>query len=466
MKRSSLIKKLPIKWKLTIWSSVLLCILFLSYNLLQYIVIERWSINYEKQNIKHQLIEIKAFFKEKSIRTAAEMKSYAPYLATINEKHQLIRILDTKGKPILTVSHSVPTSWVKPKIATSMEYEMAYHYEDRLLILRSPMVTKQFIGTIEIVSNMEMFDDFRNTIFLVMIATGIGGIILSFLGGRIIAKQLLVNVQAMTNTVKKIKKNGLNERVPVNDTNDELAQLGKLFNDLMDDLEQSFLQQKQFVEDASHELRTPLTIIKGHLTMLNRWGKNDPHVLNKSLQSSLKEVERLNKLVQELLELSRAESESFNMTEWDTVDVSIVIDQVIRNFETVYADCIFHIVRSESVYINIVARHLEQILVILLDNAVKYSQGNQKEVHILAYQVQNVAKIEIKDFGVGIPQEEIPYVFHRFYRVDKARSRKQGGNGLGLAIAKRLVEKYGGTISIESKEGQGTTVILTFPIAR
>lgn len=80
--------------------------------------------------------------------------------------------------------------------------------------------------------------------------------------------------------------------------------------------------------------------------------------------------------------------------------------------------------------------------------------------------MQNVAKIEVKDFGIGIPQEEIPYVFHRFYRVDKARSRKQGGNGLGLAIAKRLVEKYGGTISIESKEGQGTTVILTFPVVR
>jgi two-component system sensor histidine kinase ArlS len=464
MKWSSLTRKLPIKWKLTIWSSALLCILFVSYNILQYVVMERWSINYEKQNSKYQLIELEAFFKEKSIRTPSELKSYAQYFATINEKNQLIRILDDKGKPVLIVSHSVPSNWVKPKQVASLQYEIAYHHQDRLLILRSPMTT--FAGTIEIVRNMEMFDDFQDTFFFVMVATGIGAIILSFLGGAIIAKQLLVNVQAMTNTVKRIKKNGLNERVPVNDTNDELAQLGKLFNDLMDDLEQSFLQQKQFVEDASHELRTPLTIIKGHLTMLNRWGKNDPNVLNKSLQSSLKEVERLNQLVHELLELSRAESESPDMTEWEIVDVGTVINQVIRNFENAYTDYTFRKIRSESLYINMVARHLEQVLVILLDNAVKYSKENQKEVHISTYRVQNVAKIEVKDFGIGIPQEEIPYVFHRFYRVDKARSRKQGGNGLGLAIAKRLVEKYGGTISIESKEGQGTTVILTFPAVR
>jgi two-component system sensor histidine kinase ArlS len=464
MKWSSLTRKLPIKWKLTIWSSALLCILFVSYNILQYVVIERWSINYEKQNSKHQLIELEAFFKEKSIRTPSELKSYAQYFATVNEKNQLIRILDDKGKPVLIVSHSVPSSWVKPKRVASLQYEITYHQQERLLILRSPITT--FAGTIEIVRNMEMFDDFRDAFFFVMVATGIGAIILSFLGGTIIAKQLLVNVQAMTNTVKRIKKNGLNERVPVNDTNDELAQLGKLFNDLLDDLEQSFLQQKQFVEDASHELRTPLTIIKGHLTMLNRWGKNDPNVLNKSLQSSLKEVERLNQLVHELLELSRAESESPDMTEWEIVDVGTVIDQVIRNFENAYTDYTFRKIRSESLYINMVARHLEQVLVILLDNAVKYGQENQKEVHISTYRVQNAAKIEVKDFGIGIPQEEIPYVFHRFYRVDKARSRKQGGNGLGLAIAKRLVEKYGGTISIESKEGQGTTVILTFPAVR
>jgi len=457
-----MIKKLPIKWKLTIWSSVLLSVLFISYNLLQYIVIEKWSVSYEQQNMQHQLTEIEAFLKEKSIQSPSELQRYQSYFATINDKNQLFRILDKKGEPILTVSHAVPSDWVKPKNVSSTQYEIVHHGEDRLFILRSPMAV--FPGTIEIVRNMEAFDHFRDTIFLVMIATGAGAIILSLLGGTIIAKQLLVNVQAMTNTVQKIKTNGLNERVPINDTNDELAQLGKLFNDLMDDLEQAFLQQKQFVEDASHELRTPLTIIKGHLTMLNRWGKHDPDVLNKSLQSSLKEVERLNHLVNELLQLSRAEAETIEAQEVEAVDVRSVMELVVRNFSSVYEDYMFRQIRAERVYIPIAVRHLEQIFIILLDNAVKYSRESRKEIHLFVYEENGKANIVIRDFGIGIPQEDIPYVFHRFYRVDKARSRKQGGNGLGLSIAKRLVEKYEGTISIESKEGEGTKVVVTFPV--
>ncbi|AST07052.1 two-component sensor histidine kinase [Anoxybacillus flavithermus] len=455
-----MIKKLPIKWKLTIWSSILLSVLFISYNLLQYLVIEKWSVSYEQQNMQHQLTEMEAFLNEKSIQSPSELRKYQSYFSTINEKNQLFRVLDKKGEPILTVSHAVPSEWVKPKKTTSTQYEIVHHGEDRLLILRSPLTI--FSGTIEIVRNMEAFDRFRDTIFLVMIATGAGAIVLSFLGGTIIAKQLLVNVQAMTNTVQKIKTNGLNERVPINDTNDELAQLGKLFNDLMDDLEQAFLQQKQFVEDASHELRTPLTIIKGHLTMLNRWGKHDPDVLNKSLQSSLKEVERLNHLVNELLQLSRAEIETIEATE--TVDICSVLDSVVRNFSGVYEDYTFAQIRREHVYIPIAVRHLEQIFIILLDNAVKYSRESRKEIHLFVYEENGKANIVIQDFGIGIPQEDIPYVFRRFYRVDKARSRKQGGNGLGLSIAKRLIEKYDGTISIESKEGEGTKVIVTFPV--
>ncbi|GGJ60908.1 hypothetical protein GGR02_000472 [Anoxybacillus voinovskiensis] len=455
-----MIKKLPIKWKLTIWSSVLLSVLFISYNLLQYIVIEKWSVSYEQQNMRHQLTEMEAFFKEKSIQTPSQLRRYESYFATINEKNQLFRILDKTGTPILTVSRAVPSGWVKPKNTTSLQYEIVHHGEDRLLVLRSPLTI--FPGTIEIVRNMEAFDYFRDIIFLVMIATGAGAIILSFLGGTIIAKQLLVNVQAMTNTVQKIKTNGLNERVPINDTNDELAQLGNLFNDLMDDLEQAFLQQKQFVEDASHELRTPLTIIKGHLTMLNRWGKHDPDVLNKSLQSSLKEVDRLIHLVNELLQLSRTEIETIEATE--AVDACAVLDSVVRNFSSVYEDYTFQQICRERVHIPIAVRHLEQIFIILLDNAVKYSRESRKEIHLFVYKENGKANMVIQDFGIGIPQEDIPYVFRRFYRVDKARSRKQGGNGLGLSIAKRLVEKYDGTISLESKEGEGTKVVVEFPI--
>ncbi|CAH0321810.1 Signal transduction histidine-protein kinase ArlS [Priestia megaterium] len=459
-------KDLPIRWKITLWSSMFLFFLFLSYNLFQYIVIDNSILNYEKQNGIHQLNEVLAFIQsDDEPLSLKQIENSEGYLSKINEKNQLIRVLDRKGNIITSTSNNVSPNWQHPKTVKHQEYKVIRNHDERLLVLRSPIVTDNFTGTVEIVRNMEMSDVFMDKIFLLMLAAGVGSLIFSILGGTILAKKILSNIQALTLTMKKIKTNGLEERVPVNEKNDEFAQLGSLFNELMDSLEDSFLQQKQFVEDASHELRTPLAIIQGHLTLLNRWGKNDAAVLDKSLKSSLKEVERLTNLVQELLELSRAENSLINPVDVEPINVWTTVQHVVKNFEVVYSDYEFKIKHfHENLYVNISSRHLEQILIILLDNAVKYSKKEEKEVVIDCSLINEKISLKVMDKGIGIPEEDIPYILNRFYRVDKARSRKQGGLGLGLAIAKRWVEKYHGTINIESKEGQGTNVTVVLPL--
>ncbi|CAK8581682.1 Signal transduction histidine-protein kinase ArlS [Priestia megaterium] len=459
-------KDLPIRWKITLWSSMFLFFLFLSYNLFQYLVIDNSILNYEKQNGIHQLKEVLAFIQsDDEPLSLNQIKNSEGYLSKINEKNQLIRILDRKGNVITSTTNNVSPTWQQPKTVKHQEYKVIRNHDERLLVLRSPIVTANFTGTVEIVRNMEMSDAFMDKIFLLMLAAGVGSLIFSILGGTILAKKILSNIQALTLTMKKIKTNGLEERVPVNEKNDEFAQLGSLFNELMDSLEDSFLQQKQFVEDASHELRTPLAIIQGHLTLLNRWGKNDAAVLDKSLRSSLKEVERLTNLVQELLELSRAENSLINPVDAEPINVWTTVQHVVRNFEVVYSDYEFKIKHfHENLYVNISSRHLEQILIILLDNAVKYSKKEEKEVVIDCSLINEKVSLKVMDKGIGIPKEDIPYILNRFYRVDKARSRKQGGLGLGLAIAKRWVEKYHGTINIESKEGEGTNVTIVLPL--
>ncbi|MED4051818.1 HAMP domain-containing sensor histidine kinase [Priestia megaterium] len=459
-------KDLPIRWKITLWSSMFLFFLFLSYNFFQYIVIDNGILNYEKQNGIHQLKEVLAFIQsDDEPLSLKQIENSEGYLSKINEKNQLIRILDRKGNIITSTSNNVSPNWQQPKTVKHQEYKVIRNHDERLLVLRSPIVTDNFTGTVEIVRNMEMSDAFMDKVFLLMLVAGVGSLIFSILGGTILAKKILSNIQALTLTMKKIKTNGLEERVPVNEKNDEFAQLGSLFNELMDSLEDSFLQQKQFVEDASHELRTPLAIIQGHLMLLNRWGKNDAAVLDKSLKSSLKEVERLTNLVQELLELSRAENSLINPVDAEPINVWTTVQHVVRNFEVVYSDYEFKIKHfHENLYVNISSRHLEQILIILLDNAVKYSKKEEKEVVIDCSLINEKVSLKVMDKGIGIPKEDIPYILNRFYRVDKARSRKQGGLGLGLAIAKRWVEKYHGTINIESKEGEGTNVTIVLPL--
>lgn len=292
---------------------------------------------------------------------------------------------------------------------------------------------------------------------LVVLASGLLGYFLSLLFLRPLGE--------IHDTVKTISKDPTkNVRVPVPNHNDELTELTTMFNEMLDRMQRYIDQQSQFVSDVSHELRTPIAIIQGHLDMLERWGKDDPEVLNDSIKASLIETKRMKNLVQEMLDLSRAEQVDINFRNQRTV-VNEVVHQVFNNFKMLYPDFNFTLDDdlNEPITANIYRDHLEQVLVILCDNAVKYST-ERKEVHISLSRGMNTVEIGIQDFGEGIPATDIDKVFDRFYRVDKARSRKKGGNGLGLSIAKRLIEGYHGSITLESSLGAGSLFRIILPI--
>ena len=223
-------------------------------------------------------------------------------------------------------------------------------------------------------------------------------------------------------------------------------------------------QQQQFVEDVSHELRTPVAVIEGHLNLLNRWGKDDPEVLEESLSASLQEITRMKSLVQEMLDLSRAEQSDFHYKN-ETCLAKETIQTTVSNFQMLYPDFVFNLDDDDldtSVEIKMYRNHFEQILIILMDNAVKYSR-DRKEVIISASKSYQYVDVMIQDFGEGISEEEIEKVFNRFYRVDKARARHTGGNGLGLSIAQQLIENYQGTINVKSHVDLGTAFYLSIP---
>ncbi|MFJ7724796.1 sensor histidine kinase [Neobacillus sp. NPDC097160] len=454
---------LPIKYKLVLWSSLLLFILFVLYNILQYSVLNSWMLTEENNVIEQKMKETKAYYHERSKTNSLneqDIYSSSDYIERLSGNHQMIRILNSNGETLISASQDVPDENIPSKVVQTEEFDQIKTSENRFLIFRSPLLLNNGTGTIEIIQSMEIFDGLLNKFIIVMLLAGLGSIVLSGFGGVIIAKQLLKSVKNILHTMKKIQKTGLHERVPSNGIKDEITEIGELFNETMDKLEESFLQQKQFVEDASHELRTPIAIIRGNLTMLRRWGKNDPKLLDESLESTLEEVKYLSDLVSELLELSRAESEKQKeQIEW--MNPIPVIENTLRNFKNLHNDFefILDMKNLEGSLIAFQPRHLEQILVILLDNAVKYSK-EQKWIKCSIQKKENFVQIEIKDKGIGIPKHDIPMVLNRFYRVDKARSRKQGGYGLGLAIAHRLIEKYNGGIIIESEVNEGTTVIL------
>lgn len=218
---------------------------------------------------------------------------------------------------------------------------------------------------------------------------------------------------------------------------DELADLSDIFNDMLDRMRSYTEQQEQFVEDVSHELRTPVAVIEGHLKMLQRWGKEDPEVLEESIEASLQEIARMKTLVQEMLDLSRAEQVDIYYKN-ETSSAKEIVYQVFNNFKMLYPEFMFTIDDdlNEEETVKIYRDHFEQILIIIMDNAIKYST-QRKEIHLSISRNQTELELAIQDFGEGITQENLNKIFDRFYRVDKARARDKGGNGLGLSIVKK-----------------------------
>ena len=178
------IRNLPIKWKLTLWSTTLVFILFILYSALQFIVINKWTIDYEQKQINRQVTEIAAYFQDKNDTLSSKtFENSKEFLNNMIDKHQMIRIIGNDGKPIVTVSRDFNEAWIEPKKVTQDESLIKRHIEDRILVERIPIKTKKFTGTIELTKNLETFDHLLKIILVVMVFAGICGLVFSFLGG-------------------------------------------------------------------------------------------------------------------------------------------------------------------------------------------------------------------------------------------------------------------------------------------
>jgi signal transduction histidine kinase len=313
------------------------------------------------------------------------------------------------------------------------------------------LVTKDFedIGT-----NTE-------AITAIFITTSILGTIVCFISGYFLTKRLLKPIKDITKTAKEINSKNLNKRIITNGVEDEIKDLADTFNSMIERLEIDFETQRRFVSDSSHELRTPLSVIYGHVNMLNRWGKNDPEQLEKSLKTLKNETENMHKLIESLLYLAKGDNDVLVIKK-EEFKLNILLKEVVD--ETVLNHSEIEISYNCEQMLEIYADYntIKQVLRILVDNSIKFSKDSGKIV-INSKDANKEIIINVTDNGCGIPEESIPYIFDRFYRVDESRTKTTGGTGLGLSIAKQIVEYHGGRILVESKLDQGTKISIFIP---
>lgn len=429
-------------------------------------VTQKLSMQDQELTIQNSAQALKAASSNKNNSDTLEssMMHLNPLISELSQPSLSVYIYNPSNKVIFqTNKKTIPFT---PTLKKQLSLKTLDNISGYLVV--NPVIsqkTNRLIGYVQIFYELTSFYEIRQKLILTLIILELAGIVLSVLLGYALAAYFLRPVKKMADTVNAIKAEPqLDIRIPNLKAKDELTYLADAFNNMLDRMQKFIDSQQQFVEDVSHELRTPVAIIEGHLKLLNRWGKDDPSVLEESLAASLQEISRMKTLVQEMLDLSRVEQVSLTQIN-ELTEVEEVTNQTFSNFKLLYPDFSFIMDNDlpKQLKIKMFRNHFEQMLIILLDNAVKYST-NRKEIHLTLSSSNNQLEIAIQDFGEGISEDDLEKIFNRFYRVDKARSRFKGGNGLGLSIAQQLAENYGGKISADSVLGKGTIFYVTFPI--
>ncbi|HEY2493427.1 MAG TPA: ATP-binding protein [Paenibacillus sp.] len=331
----------------------------------------------------------------------------------------------------------------------------------KILVVRVPIQTDyNVIGVFEIVEKMDTLESNINLLVTILLFSTGGAVLLSVIGASFLSKTLLKPISDSIVTMREIESSLVFKKIPSRgQTNDELFHMTETFNRMMDRLEENFHKQQQFVSDASHELNTTITIIEGYANMLRRWGTNDQKIQRESIEAIYEESKQMRKMTRQLLDLaSLQQNHSPNIEKFDLVACCEQVSSLVKKLHS--QSIVVHSADKEIWMVADLTK-IKQLLLILIDNALKYSN---RSIEIQVTKDSTNIVIKVKDFGIGITEEEIQHVFERFYRVDTSRDRKTGGTGLGLPIAQSIVTEHHGTIRIESKEGAGTEVIVHLPI--
>jgi heavy metal sensor kinase len=466
---------MSIRKRLTIWYSVILVLGFLLFGAGVYLSVSLTLVRQVDISLEESAHSIADQIRIMMNSDGRVIK--LPKLDVFRASTVYVEAIDTKGKirakstnvgsfeshldpATLTQMREKPVGDQKPVFSNAQPQDAPM-----LRVYTYPLIvenTSDLFGYLQVAASLEDIERAKHGLLLTLLSLGGLGLMVSAIAGAAMARRALGPVTEITNTALEIyRTEDLDRRVDVS-TNDEVGRLASAFNEMLDRLERLFRAQQRFVADVSHEMRTPLTVIRGNVDLL-RMGCADME----SLDAITSESERMTRMVSNLLLLSQADAGALPM-HLQPVDMAPLIANVVRSGSVLadgHVEVSARVTGDEAGQLMVQgdSDRLKQILLNLVDNAVKHTPNGGK-VLVEAMPIEQMSvRITVSDTGVGIPPEDLPHVFERFYRVDKSRSRAHGGSGLGLAIAKSIVEAHGGRIEVHSTVGVGTSFDVWLP---
>ncbi|MFE8703054.1 sensor histidine kinase [Cytobacillus sp. FJAT-54145] len=398
-------------------------------------------------------------FDSMTIKHVALMESEAKTMVVITDNQFKImkssdrvsegkQILIQKGKAIDFSHHGVviESRWkTAPYLATA-----------------SPIkIDGQINGYVYMFLNTETIRSMIQNLTVQFITVGGITVVLSIISIIFLSRFITIPLIQMKSVTERLS-NGKSELTLDVNRDDELGDLARSIQKLADDLERLKKERSEFLSSISHELRTPLTYLKGYADILKRPTLTEQERLE-YVTIIEEEASNLAKLVKDLFDLAKMDQNQFNINK-ETVELAGYLLEISRKFKTAYEEKNIQLQYSceKDIYIAIDPVRFGQVINNLLDNALKYSKPNTKVLLTLETKSDQVI-LKISDQGEGIPPNELPYIWDRLYRIDKSRSRATGGSGLGLTIAKEIIEAHKGKIEVKSRVAKGTEFNIYLP---
>ena len=449
---------MKLRTKIQLFSSLFMLVLILLVNTSIYFLFYKTAADSELDQLTVQADGLTKTLAEKSDITNEEASDLVEAYVPTNG---MIRVINEDGGNEIPL-RAKPGYKKLPSGYTTIESSSIVSGQsgtDTAVITRPVIWNTGEIVTIQISNHLVHLEKTMTTLFYVLVIAGAIMLVPMIIAGTVLSRFLLNPIQKLIQTMKDNTKHAKWEKIDLeNRSRDELYEMEKTFNEMIDHLRDNFEKQEMFVSNASHELKTPIQIVKSYAQLLERRGDENPELLKESIEAIDSEADRMKKLVEQMLLLAKNKQSA----EMKRVDLGTLSETTITTFQRAYSRELYFQRNAEDSIVNGNEDQLEQVIYILIENAIKYSSD---KINVSLSKINNDVFFQVRDYGDGIPEAEQERIFDRFYRVDKARSRDTGGSGLGLAIANIITEEHSGELSVSSKPGEGSTFTLRLPTA-
>lgn len=450
---------LSIRWRLTIWYGGVLAAVLIAFSAAVFWELRRGLLQRIDDGLHEELSDV--LFE---VRRATTSPGLLEWLDRRFARHEGFDFQITKAdQSRFFVSQRLVDRVLPAFIASSLAQTFAtIDSAGRYRVVRVTADGPEGPLQIQVARSLAAFDHELNELLFVFLVIGPVTLVVTLAAGYFLAGRALAPVKAITATADEITAERLDRRIEVANANDELGALARTLNGMIQRLETSFQDMQRFTADAAHELRTPLAIIRNDAEVTLRAVRTGEEY-GRTLENILEETARLTQLTDQLLFLCRQDAGLY-LKGIESLAVHDLVQDVVSHMQLLAQQKNVTLTLDENVPCHIVgdAAQLRRVCYNLLDNAIKHSRADGR-ISVRSALQEGSLRLTVSDDGEGIAAEHLPHVFERFYRADPARAPNGAGAGLGLPICQAIVKALGGTITLDSIVGRGTTVIVSLP---